>query len=158
MIPGFAEHAGGFGEDADRAEPGIELDGVFRFNAPVFGAEAVAFLNSAFRIQTVAAHVPFAMATGDARHWIWTADNADDQITFRKAAGGGCFQNFAERFVAEDEIITVRRGPAVVAGHEFKVSAADTQVEGFDQHRTVGERRVRHLTDGGRMRLSGCNC
>src|SRR5579883_2657429 len=125
VVPGFSDDAGWLQQHADFPEPGIEAHCESGFDAPPFGAEAVALLNTAFSVFSVAAHIPFADGTGNAGFGIGMAHDAGDQIAFFKAAGSRSLFDAAERFVPENEAVTTWGRPSVLGRDEFEIGAAN---------------------------------
>src|SRR5579883_2436579 len=80
MIPGLGDDAGRLQQYAEDAECRIELDREIALQPKLLGSEAVALLDPAFGIASVAAHVPFAGRTRGARHRVGPAHDADDEI------------------------------------------------------------------------------
>ena len=115
------------------------------FEAELFGTIAVALLDAALGILAVAAHVPFAGGTSGTRHGIGAAHDADHEIAGRKAGIGGRLLDAAEQFMANDETLSPRRGPAIVAFDDFAVGTANAERQRAHQNIAVAWRRRRDL-------------
>ena len=157
LIPGLGDDAGRLDQDAVHAERRIELDQKVRLDAEKIRAVAVALLDAALGVAAVAAHVPFADGAARARHRIGPAHDADDEIAGFEAAIGRRFLHLAERLVADDQTLLARRRPAIGAGDDLAVGAADAERQRAHQHRAVRRRRGGDIFDFCRIGGAGRN-
>src|SRR6185503_14501260 len=137
MLPGLGNNAGRLHQHAEHAERWVELDQEVRFDAEILRAVAVTFLDAALGVLAVAAHVPDAGGAGWARHGIWSAHDAGDEVARLEAGARRRFLHPAERFMTEDQALLARRGSTVVATDDLAVSAADAERQRLHQHVAV---------------------
>src|SRR5262249_23664136 len=130
VVPGLCEDAGGLQQHAENAQFRIDLDGEFRLDAEAFGAVAVPLLDAAFGVAPVAAHVPLADGTGNARHRIRPAHDPDDEIAGHESAPVRCCLHNAQRFMAENEALLTGRSKAIAAVENFAIGPAHPQRQG----------------------------
>ena len=90
----------------------VELDREIMLDAELLGAIAVALLDAALGILSVAAHVPFAGGACRTGHRIGPAHDADHEIAGRKAASGRRLFDTAEQFMADDETLPPPTAPS----------------------------------------------
>ena len=84
-------------------------------------------------------------------------NDADYQVALFKTATCGCFFNAAERFMAEDQVLVPFGGEAVFCGNELEIGAADSQLEGANQHGPIGCRGFRNIAEGNGVGCAGSN-
>ena len=111
-------------------------------DAEELGAVAVALLDAAFGVEAVAAHVPLVDGARGTRNRIRPPYDADDMIAGVHAATGGRLLHAAEQFMADHQPALARRSPAIRAGDDLAVRAANTERERAHQHCAVRRRRV----------------
>ena len=108
-------------------------------------AVAVSLFDAALGVAAVAAHVPLVDGARRTRNRIGPAHNADDEIAGVHAATGGRLFDPAERFVADHQPALAGRSPAIGAGDDFAIRAANTERECVHQHCAVRRRRVGYV-------------
>src|SRR5580704_9327995 len=101
MRPGLGDDTGRLDQNTGIAENWIDLDQKLRLDAEKIRTVAVAFLDAAFGVTAVAAHIPFADRAGRTRHRIGPPHNPDDKIAGLESGIGRSLLNLAERFVAD---------------------------------------------------------
>src|ERR1700719_1360474 len=140
VIPGLGENADRLQQHAEQAEGRVELDDEFRFYSKMLGTVAVAFLDASLGVAAIAAHVPFSGRTGTARHRIWPAHDADDEISGDKPTFRRRSLHPSQRFMAEDQALLAGWRGAILSGNDLPVGPAHAERHRANEHRTV--RRV----------------
>ena len=157
LFPRLGHHGGGFHQHAHLAQPGVQADRVVGFHGPALAAVPVAFLDAAFGVAAVAAHVELAVRARPARHRVGSAHHADDEVPLAEPAARWRGHHPAQRFVSEHEAVAARRCPPVVAGGDLLVGAADTDRQPVDQQVTGIGVGVGDLFDAQRRRGARCH-
>ena len=153
VIPGLGEDRRRFHQHADLIEARVELDRVVALDRPALGAVPVDLLDSALGIEAVAAHVELAVGAGSAGLWVWTPDDAHNEVALGEAASLRRLAHAAERLVTQHQSLAPGWRPAVLPGCDLAVGAADTQREPVDQQLAGAGRRLLDVHDGRRPRL-----
>ena len=142
VIPSLGHDARRLQQHGSDAERGIDLDQEIGLDAKELGAVAVALLDAAFGVAAVAAHVPLVDGARGTRNRIRPPYDADDMIAGLHAATGGRLLHTAERFMTDHQPVFARWSPAIRAGDDLTVRAANTERERTHQHCAVRLRRV----------------
>ena len=135
----------------------VDLDGEFRLDAEALGAVAVALLDAALGVASVAAHVPLAGGAGEARLRIGPAHDADDEVAGHQAATRRRRLDRAERFVAEHQARLAGRSKAVSTVEDFAVGAAHAECQRAHQYRAVRRGRLGDVVEPCRIGDAGRN-
>jgi hypothetical protein len=125
------------GQHAERPEPGVDLHGVARLERDDLRAVAVDLLDAPLAVAAVATHVELAASAARAGVGIGAAHDADDEVAGDELRAVRRLSHAPERLVPEDEAVAVRRRPAVGAGHDLAVGAADAERDHLDEQLAV---------------------
>ena len=145
MVPRLGDDTGRFDQHAVHAERRVDLDQKVGLDTEEIRAVAVALLDAALGVAAVAAHVPLADRAVRTWHRIGPPHDADDQIAWLEAAVGRRFLHLAERLVPDHQPLLPRRRPAIGAGNDLAIGAADAKCQHPHQYRTVRHRGFRDV-------------
>ena len=133
MVPCFGEDARRLKQDPQIPQLRLDLDRELRLDAKALGAVAGPFLDAAFRVASVAAHVPFPGGAGGARLGIGATHNPYNEVARNKSAPGGRDLDHRQRLMAEYQMLLSRRGGAVTLQY-FAICSANPERQRARQH------------------------
>ena len=155
VLPCLCDDTRRFQKNADDAQGRLDLHRKLWLDAKPLGAMAIELLDASLRILTIPAHVPLTDRAVRTWNGIRPSDDADHEISWREPRSFRRFKDLADRFVADDEMVSSGRRRSVTTGHDLDISPTDVDAESLREQSTIFKGRFGHAADCARVRQAG---